>query len=58
MADKTGDPHLDGLIDKNADTIRQLEKLAEEKSEENRKLIGAIHQSRAKRLGRNNPAAR
>ena len=54
MEKKTGDPRMDCLIDKNAETVRQLEKLAEEKAEENGKLIELIHQSRAKRLGRKN----
>ena len=50
MADKTGNPRMDHLLDKNAETVRQLEKLAEEKAEENAKLIASIHQRRAKRL--------
>ena len=55
MANKTGNPRMDYLMDKNAATVRQLEKLAEEKAEENGKLIELIHESRAKRLGRENP---
>ncbi len=51
MADKTGDSRIDHLLDENAETVRQLEKLAEEKAEENAKLIDSIHKSRAKRLG-------
>ncbi|MYE41376.1 MAG: hypothetical protein F4X27_14315 [Chloroflexi bacterium] len=51
MANKTGNPRMDYLMDKNAETVRQLEKLAEEKAEENGKLIELIHESRAKRLG-------
>ena len=54
MADKTGNQRTDHLLDKNAETGRQLEKLAEEKAEENSKLIDRIHESRAKRLGRKN----
>ena len=54
MADKTGNPRIDHLLDENAETIRQLEKLAEEKAEENVKLIDSIHESRAKRLARKN----
>lgn len=46
VQNKTGNPRLDYLIDKNAETVRQLDKLAEE----NGKLIELIHQSRAKRL--------
>ena len=54
MANKTGDARTDYLIDENAQTIRQLEKLAEDKAAENDKLIKRIHESRAKRLGREN----
>ena len=57
MADKTGNPRMDHLLDKNAETVRQLEKLAEEKAEENARLIDSIHQSRAKRLARKNARA-
>ena len=49
MVDKTGDARTDYLIDENAETIRQLEKFAEEKAIENEKLIRRIHESRAKR---------
>ena len=52
MVNKTGDAHTDYLIDENAQTIRQLEKLAEEKAVENNKLIKRIHESRAKRLSK------
>ena len=57
MADKTGNSRVDHLLDKNSETVRQLEKLAEEKAEENAKLIDSIHESRAKRLGRKNARA-
>ena len=54
MANKTGDARTDYLIDENAQTIRQLEKLAEEKAAENGRLIERIHESRAKRRGKEN----
>ena len=54
MANKTGDARTDYLIDKNAQAIRQLEKLAEEKAAENDRLIERIHESRAKRRGKEN----
>ena len=57
MADKTGNPRMDHLLDENAETVHQLEKLAEEKAEENGKLIELIHESRAKRLGSKNAPA-
>ena len=52
MAGKTGDAHLDHLIDKNSGIIRQLEHFAKEKAKENDQLIKRIHESRAKRLER------
>ncbi len=52
MADKTGDAHLDHLIDQNSGIIRQLEHFAKEKAKENDQLIKRIHESRAKRLER------
>ena len=54
MVNKTGDARTDRLIDENAQTIGQLEKLAEEKAAENDRLIRRIHESRAKRLGKEN----
>ena len=51
MADKTGDSRIDHLLDENAATVRRLEKLAEQKAEDNAKLIESIHESRARRLG-------
>ena len=51
MADKTGDAHLDHLIDNNSGIIRQLENFAKEKAKENDKLIKRIHESRSKRVG-------
>ena len=52
MADKTGDVHLDHLMDNNSGIIRQLEHFAKEKAKANDKLIKRIHESRAKRVGR------
>ena len=57
MTEKTGNPRIDHLLDENAETVRQLEKLAEEKSEENARLVDSIHESRRKRLGRKNASA-
>lgn len=54
MVDKTGHARTDFLIDKNAPKIQLLEKLADEKAEENARLIQRIYESRAKRLGRGN----
>ena len=49
MANKTGDARTDYLIDENAQTIRQLEKLAEEKAAKIDTLIKRIHESRERR---------
>ena len=49
MADMTGDARIDDLLDKNAEAVRRLENLAEEKTEENAELIDWIRESRAKR---------
>ena len=57
MADKTGNPRIDHLLDEKAETVRQMEKLADEKAEQNAKLIDSIHESRAKRLGNKNASA-
>lgn len=54
MANKTGDARTDYLIDENAQTIRQLEKLAEEKAAEIDTLIKRIHESRDRRHGKGN----
>ena len=54
MVNKTGDARTDYLIDENAQMIRQLEKLAEDKAAENDRLIKRIIESRAKRLGNEN----
>ena len=54
MVDKTGHARTDFLIDKNAPKIQLMEKLADEKAEENARLIQRIYESRAKRLGRGN----
>ena len=54
MANQTGDARTDFLIDENAQTIRQLEKLAEGKAAENDRLIKRIHESRTKRPYREN----
>ena len=54
MANKTGDARIDYLIDENAQTIRQMEKLAEDKAAEIDKLIKRIHESRERRHGKGN----
>ena len=54
MVNKTGDARTDYLIDENAQTIRQLEKFAEDKSAEIDTLIKRIHESRARRHGKGN----
>ena len=51
MANLTGDPKIDALLIEHADEIRRLEALANEKAEENKRLIAKFHASRAKRLG-------
>ena len=51
MANLTGDPKIDALLIEHADEIRCLEALANEKAEENKRLIAKFHASRAKRLG-------
>ena len=54
MANKTGDARTDYLIDKNSQEIRRLEKMAEEKAAENDALIQRIHDSRGRRVGKEN----
>ena len=54
MVNKIGDARTDYLIDENAQTIRQLEKFAEDKAAEIDTLIKRIHESRAKRHGKGN----
>ena len=54
MANKTGDSHTDYLMEKNSQEIQRLEKLAQEKAAENETLIKRIHESRCKRVGKEN----
>ena len=54
MIEKTGDDHLDELIAKNADLIRELEDFARKKAEENDILIKRVLEIRAKRLNLEN----
>ena len=54
MVKKIGDARTDYLIDENAQTIRQLEKIAEVKADEVDTLIKRIHESRARRHGKGN----
>ena len=54
MANKTGNARTDFLIDEKVQTIRQLERLAEEKAAENDRLIKRIHESRDRRHGSDN----
>ena len=54
MVNKTGDARTDYLIEENANTIRQLEKFAEDKAAEIDTLIKRIHESRARRHGKGN----
>ena len=54
MVKKIGDARTDYLIDENAQTIRQLDKFAEDKAAEIDTLIRRIHESRARRHGKGN----
>ncbi len=51
MANLTGDPKIDALLIEHAEEISRLEALANEKAEENKRLIAKFLASRAKRLG-------
>lgn len=54
MEKKIGDVRTDYLIDRNAQEIRQLEKLSEEKAAKIDTLIERIHESRNRRYGKGN----
>ena len=54
MVEKTGDEHTDPPIDKEALVMQLLKELAEEKGKEIQEFIQCFHQTRAKRLERQN----
>ena len=54
MENKTGDNHTVRLVDQNSVKIQRLERLTDEKVEQNERLVSSINKSRAKRLGNEN----